>query len=223
MRYFIRRTTKAVDLDAPWNSDIWEQADTLEIKNFFDTPKSGNFHPATECRVLYDADGIYLLYNVKDYYVKSTKTNLNESVCHDSCVEFFVAPAGNGSYINFEFNCGGNMLASNVKDWTRMPGGFADYQLLNDGDAAEIEIFHTMPTVVDPEIIGDTEWRLGVFIPFTVLCRYTNCPVPETGTVWRGNFYKCGDQTSNPHWATWAPVTELNFHLPQCYQALEFA
>jgi Carbohydrate-binding family 9 len=223
MRYFIRRTTMAVALDAPWDSDIWEQADTAEINNFFVTKKAGDFKPEAKCRILYDSNGIYILFKVKDRYVKSTTTKLNESVCRDSCVEFFVEPDGNGSYINYEFNCGGNMLAFAIKDCTRTSNGFADSQALNESDASEMEIFHTMPQVVNPEIVGDTEWRLGIYIPFTVFSRYTDCKVPEAGTIWRGNFYKCGDRTSNPHWASWSPISELNFHLPQCFQAIEFA
>ncbi len=223
MHYIIRKTTIPVELDAAWDSKIWEQADTIEIDSFFTTPRAGSYQPEAKCRVLYDDKGIYLLYRVKDRYVKSTTTELNESVCRDSCVEFFVEPDGNGSYINFEFNCGGNMLASCINDCTKTAEGFADYQNLKHTDATEIEIFHTMPTVVNPELVGDTTWRLGTFIPFTVFERYTNCKVPVTGTVWRANFYKCGDRTSNPHWASWSPVSELNFHLPQCFQAVEFA
>lgn len=222
MHYVIRKTTMPVELNVAWDSEVWEQADTIEINNFFATPTAGDYKPITKCRVLYDNRGLYLLYTVKDRYVKSTTSNLNESVCRDSCVEFFVEPDGDGSYINFEFNCGGNMLASCVRDCTRTAEGFADYQNLNHTDATEIEIFHTMPSIVNPEMIGDTEWRLGAFIPFTIFSRYTNCSTPQAGTIWRANFYKCGDQTSNPHWGSWNPVSELNFHLPQCFQTIEF-
>jgi hypothetical protein len=223
MKYTIRKTKLPVELDLAWDSEVWEQADTVEISNFFATPVAGSFQPETKCRVLYDNSGIYLLFKVKDRYVKSTRTKLNDSVCRDSCVEFFIEPDSNGGYINFEFNCGGNMLASCVKDCTRIDGGFADYQNIDQAAAAEIKIFHTMPNIVDPEIIEATEWRLGAFVPFTVFNRYTNCDIPTSGTNWRGNFYKCGDRTSNPHWASWSPISELNFHLPQCYQTIEFA
>jgi hypothetical protein len=45
----------------------------------------------------------------------------------------------------------------------------------------------------------------------------------EKGNLWRANFYKCGDDTSHPHWAAWSPVDELNFHLPRCFGRLGFA
>ena len=46
---------------------------------------------------------------------------------------------------------------------------------------------------------------------------------PVAGQRWRGNAFKCGDETSHPHWASWAPIGEaLNFHQPRCFGALEF-
>ena len=45
-----------------------------------------------------------------------------------------------------------------------------------------------------------------------------------SGQVWRANLYKCGDQTSHPHWASWAPIGEaLNFHQPGFFGGLDLA
>ncbi len=40
--------------------------------------------------------------------------------------------------------------------------------------------------------------------------------MPDNGFTLHGNFYKCGDLTSEPHYLSWAPVTfeHPNFHLP---------
>ena len=29
---------------------------------------------------------------------------------------------------------------------------------------------------------------------------------PTLSRGWRGNFYKCADESSHPHWASWAPI-----------------
>jgi hypothetical protein len=34
--------------------------------------------------------------------------------------------------------------------------------------------------------------------------------------------YKCADQTSHPHWAAWSAVNTLNFHVPDCFGAVQF-
>jgi hypothetical protein len=47
---------------------------------------------------------------------------------------------------------------------------------------------------------------------------------PVRGQRWRANAFKCGDQTSHPHWASWAPIGEaLNFHQPGRFGWLELA
>jgi hypothetical protein len=47
---------------------------------------------------------------------------------------------------------------------------------------------------------------------------------PVVGQRWRVNAFKCGDETSHPHWASWAPIGEaLNFHQPEYFGWLELA
>ena len=42
--------------------------------------------------------------------------------------------------------------------------------------------------------------------------------------TWRANFYKCGDATSHPHWASWNPIGEkLSFHKPEYFGEIVFA
>ena len=55
-----------------------------------------------------------------------------------------------------------------------------------------------------------------------MLARYSGPLGTLAGRAWRANFYKCGDQTSHPHWAAWSPVDELNFHLPRCFGTIAF-
>ena len=58
-------------------------------------------------------------------------------------------------------------------------------------------------------------WELTVFIPAECL--------PEgflkSGREFTANFYKCGDNTVQKHYLTWAPIdTEKpSFHQPQCF------
>ena len=79
-----------------------------------------------------------------------------------------------------------------------------------------------MPDIVDPEIEKPTTWVNQLFVPFAVISKYAGELPPIAGEVWRGNFYKCGDKTSHPHWAAWSPVRALNFHDPECFGRLQF-
>ena len=51
--------------------------------------------------------------------------------------------------------------------------------------------------------------------PGIILVQYCGGAPPVPGDRWRANFYKCGDETSHPHWASWSPVGRLDFHRPQ--------
>jgi hypothetical protein len=79
-----------------------------------------------------------------------------------------------------------------------------------------------MPEMIEPEIKEETEWYLGFFFPFHLIAKYAGELGELSGKEWTANFYKCGDKTSHPHWASWNPVSELNFHLPECFGRIKF-
>jgi hypothetical protein len=204
-----------------WDGSPWRQADTLEIAHF---RAEGNDHrPRTFARLLYNNEGIFGIFRVEDRYVRCIRTKYGEAVYKDSCVEFFVRPKPDKGYFNFEFNCGGTLLCSYITDPERIHDGFREYVLIPETEAQVIEIHHSMPQVVDPEIAEPAGWTLEFFIPFGLIGQYTGSLGDVTGQEWKANFYKCGDGTSHPHWASWQPLPEKNFHLPKCFGSIRFA
>ena len=115
-------------------------------------------------------------------------------------------------------NCGGTALFNfQTEPWTnRVEIAKADFD--------KIEIAHSMPKIVTPEIRQDTTWMLEYRIPFDFLEKYSPVVKPEPGVKWRTNFYKCADNSSHPHWLTWSKVdySRPNFHLPHYFGELEF-
>jgi len=220
MSYIIKRASN-IKLEDSWNGTVWGSANVIDIAIFRD--RSSDHHPKTQCKLLYNEQGIYGLFQVEDQYVRSVATKFQDSVCRDSCVEFFVEPAGGKGYLNFEFNCGGNMLVYQVIDASRGKNGFADYYILTEDDVDGMQQFTTMPPVVEPEITEPTTWRRGFFIPLSVFAKTTGLQSTElSGQIWRANLYKCADKTSHPHWASWKPITATNFHLPECFGEIIF-
>jgi len=216
----INKITTTPPLNGDWNHECWNVAETLEINQF--RPEGSGHQPTTEARLLYDKNGVHLIFRVQDQYVRSVQTEFNSSVCSDSCVEFFVKPKEDKGYINFEMNCGGTLLASYIEDCRRIDGGFAKYQMLSVADEQMASIYHSMPETVNPEIAEPTTWINQIFIPFKLFEKYVGELGSISGQTWHANFYKCGDKTSHPHWASWNPVTALNFHLPECFGILNF-
>jgi hypothetical protein len=218
--YEVKRALNEPVLDADWNGDEWEKANIVDIAVFRD--RSSEHHPKTEAKLLYNENGIYGKFKVEDQYVRAVASGYQESVCCDSCVEFFVKPKTDKGYLNFEFSCGGAILCTYITDHTRTSKGFKEMVHLTDEDLDQVEIYHSLPSRIDPEITEPTEWFLGFFIPFSLFEKYVDSLGEMCGSKWRANFYKCADQTSHPHWASWNPITATNFHLPECFGDIEF-
>jgi len=203
-----------------WQSTAWRHVPALPVDHF--RPESSNHRPRTRVKLLADDQGLYGLFRVEDRFIRCVHTGFQAPVYKDSCVEFFVQPRLDRGYFNFEFNCGGSLLASYITDATRTADGFKACRPLSPEEGRLIRIWHSLPAVVTPEVIEKTTWLLAFRIPLDLLARYVGPLRVCAGEVWRANFYKCGDATSHPHWAAWRPVDALNFHLPRCFGRLRF-
>lgn len=115
------------------------------------------------------------------------------------------------------------MLLYYVTDTTRRPDGeFVGFLPLPPEEGSQVRRYHSLPERVEPEIEEDTEWVLEFAIPFTLFEKYIGALGDKAGQEWRANFYKCGDATSHPHWASWAPLPKTDFHLPECFGEIVF-
>jgi len=221
MSYVIRKATERPALDGDWDGPQWVNANTLEVALFHE--KSSDHRPRVRARVLYDAEGVYVMFRVEDRYVLATRTQYQDPVCRDACVEFFVQPKPDKGYFNFETSCIGTILLSYVEDPTRTPEGFEKSKPVAEDLANQIELFHSIPGPVIEEIEEETTWTVAYFVPFTLFEAHVGALGDVAGQEWRANFYKCADESSHPHWASWAPIAEeLNFHRPDKFAPVYF-
>jgi hypothetical protein len=212
----------APPLEADWESPLWQRAEEARIGNFH--PAGSEHRPLARAKLLYDQDSLFLGFRVDDRYVVATRTRYQQSVCKDSCVEFFVQPKPGGGYFNFEINCGGTLLLYYIEDARRTAQGFARFTPVAVEHGGLIQIWHSLPAVVFPEQPGPVAWQIACRIPLGVLAAYAGPLGSLSGQTWRGNFFKCADESSHPHWASWAPIgEELNFHQPARFAPIHFA
>jgi hypothetical protein len=200
---------------------FWHTTPSVEIGHFLS--QSSDHRPQTLLRLWYDATGVSGQFEVKDRFVRCVRTEYGTEVWKDSCVEFFVEPKPGLGYFNFEFNCGGAFLVNHIVDPTRTPEGFRQYSRLPETTARQVQVRTSLPRRVDPEIPEPVDWSLQFHIPFGLLEDYVGRLGTVAGQTWRGNFFKCAEENSHPHWAAWSPVDEFNFHLPRCFGELHFA
>lgn len=217
----VRRTPEPIVMDADWNKPVWRSMDPITVALYMGQEPS--HRPLTQAKLAWDDDFVYVIFHVEDYYVRAVATEHQQMVCQDSCVEFFFTPGSEikTGYFNLEVNSIGTMLM-----YHQMARG-QDKCVLDDDDLAAIQIATSLPQGqrIDPEIQKPTVWTVEYALPWRMLQRYAPVSPPTTGEVWRANFYKCADRTSQPHWLTWSkvPLPNPDFHQPSYFGFLEFA
>jgi hypothetical protein len=219
-KYKVSKLKGALTINADWNKAQWKNIETIKIETYMGTIPP--FKPTVEAKMMYDNDNVYVIFRVKDRFVKSVVQEYNGNVSGDSCVEFFFAPDSSLplSYFNLEINAGGTPLIFYIKH----PYPATPYVKLEASEIKEIEIAHSLPSKVDPEITEPVTWTIEYRIPLSMLSKFSNVSRPAPGVIWKANFYKTGSRTSNPNYITWNFVDNPrpNFHLPQFFGTLIF-
>lgn len=216
--YHVAKLSGGLPIDADWNKPQWQPVKPVVLSHYMGEVPA--FKPYVEAKMMYDTANVYVIFHVKDHYVRSVVQEYNGSVSQDACVEFFFAPdtATPEHYFNLEINAGGTPLLFYVTQPR------TSYTKLDSLDIMQIEIAHSLPKVIDPEITEPTDWTIEYRIPLHVLEKFSDVSRPAPGVTWRANFYKTASKSINPHWITWSPVNypKPNFHLPQYFGKLVF-
>lgn len=197
----------------------WNALPRLAVASYH--ARSSAHRPAVDVQLGHSGDRLHLRFIVHDRYVLSRATACNAMVSKDSCVEMFFEPVPGMGYFNLEMNAGGTVLCYHITDARRIPDGFAAFSPLTAEELGGIAIVSTLPRTIDPEIVTPLDWALCAHIPLAPFAHRLGRALPVPGR-WRGNFFKCADESSYPHWASWSPIgQELNFHVPDRFGVLD--
>ena len=171
--------------------------------------------PDVSVQIAYNDDELFLQYKVSEQSVKAIVDESNGRVWTDSCVEFFLSPEGNDFYYNLEMNCIGTALLGFRKKGETTTHASAD-------QIATIRRISSLGNTPFAEKKTQTEWQITVAVPWTVF--FSHKLNPASGTKMRGNFYKCGDELSVPHFVSWTKIKtdKPAFHIPEFFGGLEF-
>jgi len=222
MKYKVRRTEVPPALTPSWSDPIWSSAEIAPIDQFHS--KSSSHRPVTMVKMLHNDDELFVQFQVQDRFIRCVQTDFQSMVCKDSCVEFFLRPRADAGYFNFEINCGGALLVYYIEDPTRTPTAFfRKFTVIPEEQGRLVRIASSLPTMIEPEITQPTTWGLTCAIPLAFFEEYVGKLRPLSGQQWLGNFFKCGDETSHPHWASWNGIGEtLRFHQPEYFAQIAF-
>ncbi len=190
--------------------------ETQTVTNQIDTINwlAYGYKPKLSFRIGHIGKEIWLKYYVTEKNILARETRINGEVYKDSTVEFFISVDGE-NYYNFEFNCIGiTHLAHGPGRGNRK---FVDPEIIK-----KIEIESSLGNKPFEEKTGNFEWEMMIRIPVESFAfdkiRTLN------GLKATANFYKCGDETSEPHYVSWNPIGTKNpdYHCPQYFGKVQF-
>ena len=180
-------------------------------------PEYPEYHdlPKVSFKIAHGSDCICIKYDVEEHEVLARYRNTNDPVYKDSCVEFFIAFGNERSYYNLEFSRLGTCL-----------GGFGipgETRASLPADLLETIKYERSILQKKGDPNSAINWTLMLVIPIEVFCFHQLNTLK--GRDCRVNFYKCGDDLTQPHFLTWKNIVapKPNFHLPQFFGDAAFA
>ncbi len=183
----------------------WDEVPIVELRHtgwLKEAPVSAR---AQLCR---NDEALFVRMEAVEAPIRATLRDPLSQVCNDSCLEFFFAPdPADARYLNFEFNPLGTLYL-----------GFGSTR-----PTRVRQIPKATEALFAPEpFFTDSGWGICYRIPFSFIRNYFPAFEP-TGEA-AGNFYKCGDETVQPHYLSWADMTTdtPDFHRRQDFGTLLF-
>ena len=170
--------------------------------------------PETRGQVIYlPNEGLEVSMWCREEHPRAVYHNPNDPVYTDSCMEAFLncfPDAPEYGYIGLEMNFNGASHCSfGTGRHTRkyvVERGLAHPEVLADRIELEQASWWRVTCLLRQPLLEALYERDCAFLP---------------GHRMRGNFYKCGDHTAQPHWGSWAPVERVDFHVPNLFGDIE--
>ena len=185
--------------------------ETKTVTNPIDTINWVEFpyRPDLKFRIGHVKDEIWLKYYVTEKNILAMETRTNGDVYKDSTVEFFISVDGK-NYYNFEFSCIGTIHLAHGE-------GRNNRKMIDPEIVEKIEIESSLGNQPFEEKSGNFTWEMMIRIP--VECFAFDKIKTVQGLKATANFYKCGDETSEPHFVTWNPIGTDNpdYHCPEYF------
>lgn len=190
--------------------------ETQAVTNSIDTINWAEFpyRPDLKFRIGHTKDEIWLKYYVTEKNIIAKETRTNGEVYKDSTVEFFISIDGK-SYYNFEFSCIGTIHIGHGK-------GRNNRTFVDPKTVEKIEIESSLGNQPFDEKSGNFSWEMMIRIPVECFAFDKISSFEKLKAT--ANFYKCGDETSEPHFVTWNPIGTENpdYHCPEYFGDILF-
>ncbi len=193
MREYVIKTVDKLDWDAVQKANI----DTYKWADGGYTPTA-----YAQCVLLKDV-GLCVKMTAFEENPRAVYKKFNDPVYTDSCLEFFAAfDPESDRYVNIEMNSLGTSLAT---------------LRTKDGRITELDKLIGVPKI--EVAVNSDRWSVELKLTFDEIAVLFPNVTLKSGSVFRGNFYKCGDETEVPHFGMWNEIIldKPSFHQPDFF------
>lgn len=179
----------------------WSQVPVAPIDNRLWSNVDGITPTAQLC---WDEKALHVRLQTLEEHILCRFTGPLADVYKDSCLEIFFCPKPEGErYFNFECNPNGAMYIGYGR-----PGTLRCRLTMDEFEGLVAEPFRF-----------PGGWGIELTIPASLIEIFVPDFKLYEGQVLRGNFFKCGDETVQPHYMAWnkVDVPAPQFHLPEFF------
>jgi hypothetical protein len=219
--YSVRKTSGPIDVDGRLDEPAWQEAGGIQL---LDNQTGERPRQATEVRLLWDDEFLYVGFRCEDSDAWSTFTEHDQPLYEEEVVEIFLDPSGllrayfelqvsprNVSFDSLILNDGGRWGEGRGPNFQGMP------QWTCRG------LKHGVTVNGDPTRRGtaDEGWSAEMAVPFSQLITAPNTP-PRPGDVWRAGIYRIDHAQDSSEFTAWSPTRKRDFHISEAFGRLIF-
>lgn len=210
-----RRVTAPITIDGKLDEADWVLASTTVP--FVDPMTGARGAFETVARVLFDAERVYVGFDVKDAWIKSSFSKLDDHLWEQDAIEVMLDPDGDGqNYFEVQVSPLGVVFDTRY-DTVRQPRPFGDVAWSSQAIAKAV----TTGTPNDDET--DQGYVVEMSMPWTAFAvGATPASPPAEGVAWRMNFYVMDSQRDVQRAVAWSAPRVPDFHTPQRFATVAF-
>lgn len=205
----------ALTLDGKLDEAAWAEAQSTGP--FVNTMNGEAASPNVTAKALWDANYLYIAFDVADDYLKSTFTNDDDHLWEQDTVEIMLDPDGDGkNYFELQVSPAGKVFDTRY-DSRRVPKPFGHMDF-NSGLKNGVSLRGKLN---DDD--KDEGYTVEIAIPWTAftLGDPKHDP-PKAGETWRMNLYVMDAREKGMRAVGWSPPLVGDFHVPNRFGKLVF-
>lgn len=205
-RMTARRLSAPLTLDGKLDEPDWKAAERSQAFVQTMTGTEGSF--AAKVRVAYDAQKLYLGYEVADDFLRCSFTKPDDHLWEQDTIEVMIDPEGDAkNYFEIQVSPTGLVFDTRY-DRRRRPQPFGDLGW-SSGTEARVSVDGT-PNQHHDE---DEGYVVEMAVPWEALAAGpTKAPPPTADTTWRMNFFVMDAREQGQRAVGWSPPLVGDFH-----------